>query len=310
MTALEAVACYVPEQSFPIDGFAEQLGLPARQIQIFRRFYGLAEVRREPDRTHAQLLASAVEALTELRGQEHRVRYVLYARSVAMSAPYPMNPLHDLCRDFGLSHALAFTVTHHACATGLIALDVAGKLLAADGEPGALALLLAGEKTFTVDAQYVPETTFFGEAATAVLVSDDGPRDRLLSFASTIRGEFDGRLAEDADLLARYQQEFQDLLVEVLVAATDRAGMKFDELNLVLPHNVNTVTWRRLCKRLNFPLERVVLSNVPVIGHSFAADLFVNYRTAADQGLLRPGDRYLVASAGLGATFSAMVFEH
>jgi 3-oxoacyl-[acyl-carrier-protein] synthase-3 len=47
-------------------------------------------------------------------------------------------------------------------------------------------------------------------------------------------------------------------------------------------------------------------------GHVFCADAFLNYRTAAERGLLRPGERYVVAAAGAGrgATFSAMVFEH
>ena len=42
----------------------------------------------------------------------------------------------------------------------------------------------------------------------------------------------------------------------------------------------------------------------------FASDGLINYRTAADRGLLQPGQRYLIAAAGLGAVFSAMVFQH
>ena len=61
---------------------------------------------------------------------------------------------------------------------------------------------------------------------------------------------------------------------------------------------------------IGLPLERVFLDNVPVTGHCFCADPFINYRTALDLGRLRPGDHYLIAAVGLGATFSAMVFEH
>ncbi len=310
MTALDAVASYVPGQRFPIEDLAEPLELTDRQVKLFRRFHGLAKVCREPDRSLADLLTAVAGQLTELSGQEHLVRYVLYARSIAVAVPFPLNPLHDLCRELGLGHAIAFTVTHHACASGLLAVDVAGRLLASDGEPGALALVLAGEKTFTEDAQYVPETTFFGEGASACLVSADGQRDRMLSYATIIRGDFDGRLGDDAELLSRYQKVYPDSLAEVIHQATELAGIKLDELSLILPHNVNVVSWRRLCRRLDFPIERVVLDNVPVTGHNFAADPFINYRTAADRGLFNPGDRYLVAAAGLGATFSAMVFEH
>ena len=80
----------------------------------------------------------------------------------------------------------------------------------------------------------------------------------------------------------------------------------------MLPHNVNLVTWQRMCMLLKFPRERVLLDNIPDTGHVFCADLFVNYQTACERGLLRPGDRYLAAAvgAGGGATFAAMVFEH
>lgn len=309
MTALEAVATYLPDGRVRIEDLADRHDLSERQLRVFRRFFGLHEMARD-DGTVYDLLAGALDGLAELRGQEHRVRYVLYARGMPVVVPYPMNPLHDLCRSRGLGHAIAFTVTHHACATGLLAVDIAGRMLASDGEPGALALVLAGEKTFTKDAEFVPETSAFGEGAAACLVSADGPRDRLLSYVSRTRGYYDRRFVDDPDLLARFQREYLDSLAEVIVGAADRAGLTLGELSLILPHNVNLVSWRRMCKRIGFPLERVVLDNVPLTGHNFAADAFINYRTATEQGLLRPGDAYLVAAAGLGATFSAMVFRH
>ncbi|HEX4721905.1 MAG TPA: 3-oxoacyl-[acyl-carrier-protein] synthase III C-terminal domain-containing protein, partial [Pseudonocardiaceae bacterium] len=159
-------------------------------------------------------------------------------------------------------------------------------------------------------AQYVPETTFFGEGASASLVSADGPRDRMLSYATIIRGDFDGRLGDDPELLSRYQKVYPESLAEVIGTAAQQAGVELGELSLILPHNVNVVSWRRLCRRLDVPLDKVVLDNVPLTGHNFAADPFINYRTAADRGLFNKGDRYLIAAAGLGATFSAMVFEH
>jgi 3-oxoacyl-[acyl-carrier-protein] synthase-3 len=310
MTALEAVATYLPDRRVPIEELGEHLDLDERQIRVFRRFHGLGEVCREPDGSLLDLLSAAVGKLAELRGQEHRVRYVLYARGIPAAVPFPLNPLHELCRAVGLGHAIAFTITHHACATGLLAVDVAGRMLASDGEPGALALVVAGEKAFTKDAELVPETTFFSEGAAACLVSAAGPRDRMLSYASRTRGEFNGRLGDDPDLLARYQKVYPEMLAEVILAAAEQAGVPLAELDMILPHNVNTVSWRRLCRQIGYPLDRVLLDNVPLTGHNFAADMFVNYRTAMDRGLLNPGDRYLVAAAGLGAIFSAMVFEH
>lgn len=310
MTALDAVAAHLPGRQVPIEELRPELALTERQVRVFRRFHGLGEVYRDTTGTLLDLLIGAVGELDELRGREHRVRYVLYARSMPVAVPYPMNPLHELCREVGLGHAIAFTVTHHACATGLLAVDVAGRLLATDGEPGALALVLAGEKTFTRDAQLVPETSVFGEGAAACLVSADGQRNRLLSYVTRTRGDFDGRMIDDPSLLSTFQKEYPEALTEVILAAVERAGVRLEELRVLLPHNVNVLSWHRLARRIGFPVDRVVLDNVPLTGHNFAADVFINYDTALRRGLLEPGDPYLVAAAGLGATFSAMVLRH
>jgi 3-oxoacyl-[acyl-carrier-protein] synthase III len=320
MTALEAVSVYLPQARIPVECLAGPLGLSEMQVKLFRRFHGLREVGREPDASLYDLLMKAAAGLAELRSQRHRVRYVVYARTMPVAEPYPVNTLHEVCRALGLDHALAFTVTHQSCAGGLLAIDVAGRLLAADaaagqggadGEPGSspLALILAGEKAFTREAQMFADTTIFGEGAAACLVSAFGTRDRLLAYASSVRGEFDSATgANDAQL----QLEYRPSLAEVMRQAMDEAGLTLDDIRLVLPHNVNVVTWRRMCLLLKFPLDRVMLDNIPASGHVFCADVFANYATACERGLLRPGDRYLAAAvgAGGGATFAAMVFEH
>lgn len=312
MTFIDAVTVYLPDRRVPLAELADDLGLTAMQVRLFRKFLGFAEVPRDGDGdgTLADLLYATAASLTALRGREHLVRYIVHARNLPVVAPYPLNPLHEVSVRLGLGHAVAFTITHQACATGLIAIDAAGKLLAADGERDGLALVLAGEKAFTRDAQLVPGMSIFGEAGAACLVSVNGKSDRLLSYACRVRGEFDGRLESRPELAARFEEEYPASLAEVMRAAVARAGLRMDDISLILPHNVNTVSWQRLCRRMAFPAERVLLDNVPVTAHAFCADMLINYATAMEAGLLRSGDRYLVAAAGTGATFAAMVFEH
>ena len=308
--SIEAVATYLPETRVPITELAAPLGLRDRDMQLFQRFYGLNQVCRDPQGTLTDLLLGATGKLAELAGNEHRVRYVLYARGSGAVVPYPVNPVHEVCAELGLDNAQAFTVTHHACATALLAIDLAGRLLADDGDEDALALVLAGEKAFTRDAQLVPETSLFSEAAAACLLAPGAGSDRLLSYATSMRGDFDAWLTDEQQAATRYAQAYPDCLAGVINEAAEQSGTALTDLALILPHNVNTVSWQRLCKRIGFPRERVLLQNVPEIGHCFAADGLINYRTALDRGLLQPGDRYLIAAAGLGAVFSAMVFEH
>lgn len=317
MTALEAVSVYLPPTRIPIADLAGSLGLTSVQVRVFQRFHGLKTVGRDPGSSLRDLLLKAAAGLAGLHGCEDRVRYVLHARAMPVVTPYPENPLHEVCQALGLGHALAFTVTHQSCASGLQAIDIAGRLLATDsassadnyGPDGPLALVLSGEKAFTREAQVFPDTTIFGEGAAACLVSAAGQRDRLLGYASSVRGEFDSATGGND---SRLQHEYRPALAEVIHRALDEAGVKLDEIRVLLPHNVNVVTWQRMCLLLDFPLDRVLLDNIPASGHAFCVDMFANYQTACQRGLLRPGDRYLAAAvgAGGGATFAAMVFEH
>jgi 3-oxoacyl-[acyl-carrier-protein] synthase-3 len=285
--------------------------MPAATVEALRRSYGYSEVRRQKQgETLLDLLVNAARGLSTLPANESNVRYVLYARSVPVSLPYPLNPLPELCELLNLRGATAFAVSHHGCAAGLLAVDIAGRLLAMDGDPDALALIVAGEQVFTLDTTLRPEAQIFGEAAAACLVSADGPRDRVRSYVALQRGDLDHWSPDGTDDAARFGKEYKVLMGEVISAAAERAGMRVDELRLILPHNINVRSWRKVCQQLDLPATVVLLDNIPLIGHTFAADSFLNYRTAVDNGLLSTGDRYLVVSAGYGAIFSAMVLEH
>ena len=309
MTSLMAVSGFLPQDRIPIEGLADRFGLTPMQLKIFRRYHKLGEVARDPQGSLLDLLRGALTGLDALRGDEHRVRYVLHARTFPTVVPHPHNPVHQLCQEWGLGHATVFAVGHHACASGLLAIDAAGRLLDADADPDGLALVLAGEKAFTAEAQMVPDTSFFGEGASACLVAPSGERDRLLSYAADLRGEFD---TDEEEVALEFQRVYADALAEAILAAVGRAGLTMDAIGLILPHNVNHVAWHQVCRTLDYPRERVVLDNVATVGHVFCADTFVNYRTARLRGLLRPGEPYVMAAAGagLGATFSAMAFRH
>ncbi|HST48893.1 3-oxoacyl-[acyl-carrier-protein] synthase III C-terminal domain-containing protein [Jatrophihabitans sp.] len=312
MTALDAVAAYQPPARCTVEEAAAQLGLREMDVKLFRRFHGLREICRDPETSLPDLLLAAADRVG-VRGERHRIRYVLWARAFPTVVPYPLNPLHEVCHALGLEHALAFTVSQQSCASGLLAIDLAGRLLAADAAGDAadapLALVLTGEKAFTRDAQLIPGMSLFSEGASACLVSATGSRDRLLGYACSQHGEFDpagGRTVEE------FQNSYRPLLAGVISEALDQAGLALADLALILPHNVNLVTWQRMCRLIGFPVDRVLLDNIAGNGHVFCSDAFLNYQTARERGLLRPGDRYLVATvgAGLGATFAAMVFEH
>jgi 3-oxoacyl-[acyl-carrier-protein] synthase-3 len=309
MTVLVDVGHHVPETAVDIGDIAARTGAAERVAWTFRRFFGLGTVRRAPDMDIRDLLTAAAEKLSSLRGNEHRVRYVISARTVATVATSGENPTEDVCARLGLTNAVVFTLTQHACATGLLAVKLAGDLLDADGDPDALALVLTGEKAFMTMLEMIPESTVMGESSAACLVAAGGDRDRLLGYATHTNGRYSDDFPPFA-LHPQFLKDHNDLLAAVIREATEAAGVQIGDLALILPHNVNRLSWSWTSRILDFPLDRIFLDNIAITGHCFTADPFINYVDARAAGRLKPGDLYLMASVGLGATFSAAVLRH
>lgn len=311
MTSLAAVSAYLPAKSESIAEYLRAYGLSEREIKIYKQYYGFSEIRTDPDLGMAGQLIAAGRGLKELAGQEDRVRYILQARTMPVAVPYPLNPLHEARDALGLRNAQAFSLNQQACASALMSVELAGRMLAEDSEPDALALVFVGEKTFTTDAHVLGVTAVMGEGVAAILVRAGAGRDRLLGFASRILGEFHRGSRMTPEDHERWADRYADVLGGVITSALDQAGMTPGDIDLVLPHHVNRLSWLKVLRTLQIgQKDRIFMDNLPVVGHCFGADAFINYCSARDSGRLKPGDRYVMTAVGLGATFSAMVFEH
>jgi 3-oxoacyl-[acyl-carrier-protein] synthase III len=323
MTSLAEVACHIPEQSESVAEAAVRLGMSGFEQRLFEKFLGLREVRVAPKRTYADRLVDAAQQLRGLPGNENRVAYFIAARTFRDAATPSEAPVHEAADRLGLRHAVTFSVTEHACASGLLALWTAGWLLR-DEAPDAMALLVTGEPA-PVAEFYLPQVAIMGDSTAACLIVADGTRDRLLSYAFEMSPGIEEisemavmRSPDMADVIRKYLsisvQEFSKRYTEKVVAvvreALEDAGIGLDRISLILPQNINRISWVRICRRLAYPVESVMLDYVPVTGHCYAADGFLNYTEAKRQGLLRPGEYYMIVSVGMGGGFAAMVCQH
>jgi 3-oxoacyl-[acyl-carrier-protein] synthase-3 len=309
MTALYDVAAHVAPVSVPIADLAPRLGVGDRDLALFHRYFGLRDVRMAPGAGLREMTVAAARELTALAGNEHRVSYVVSARTIPIGSRASQNPVHDAADELGLGHAAVFTVTQQACSSGLAAVDLAGRLLAEDGDPGALALVVAGEKADWPTAQLIPGTTVMGESSAACLVAAGGGGDVLRSYVTRTFGEYhDVKLPPPRG--EEFERRYAERLTTVIREAVAAAGIRLEDLAWILPHNVNRISWAKAAQLLDFPRSRICLDNVAALGHCFGADSFLNYVTLRDAGRLRKGDCYLMAAVGLGATFAAAVFRH
>lgn len=286
---------------------SESLHLTSSQERFFTRFLGLDQIAVAEDLDLADMLTSAGEEA--LRGVDRdSVRYLIHAHTmqhVTVARPRLADEVRDRLE---LRNASAFSMSHINCVAGLYALQIAQSLLAGTGSEDKV-LVITGDRVLAHEGRLIPDITIQGDAAAACLVGRDPGGDRVLGRAINVVGRFYQCLDCPEALQTEYRQIYPDRLSEAISEAIDDAGCQPTDISMVLPHNVNRLSWKRIANSVGIPEGRVYLDNVPKFGHCYSSDPFINFAVARDSGQVKSGDIVLLTTAGLGATFGATVVE-
>ena len=86
------------------------------------------------------------------------------------------------------------------------------------------------------------------------------------------------------------------------------AGIKPEEIDLVIPHQANIRIIDSLAKRLNVPDEKLFV-NIQDYGNTSSASIPIAMVEARQQGKMKPGDLVLLLSFGGGLVWGAILFR-
>lgn len=305
MPHLRQIGTFVPEESVSIAELSDYLGLSSAQVRVHTKFFGQDKVAYAGDRDLVQMLVPAGEQA--LSGADRdAVRYLVYAHTIQFIAPVGHRVLDRVRDELGLRNATAFALSQQHCASPLYAVRLA-EHLCRDAGPDATVLIMTGEKAISPHFRLIPGTTVMGDATAACLYGGGPAGDEVCSVAIRTLGRFYRCNDSPDEVLAEYVKIYNDTVIGVMADALAGVGLDFGDVDLVLPHNVNTFSWRKISAGSGIPLDRIYLDNVSILGHCFGADPFINLAAAKKAGRTKPGDLVLLVAAGLGATFATVV---
>jgi 3-oxoacyl-[acyl-carrier-protein] synthase-3 len=204
--------------------------------------------------------------------------------------------------DLDLECASTFALDQLACTSLFSAVRVA-RALVATGD--ARRVLCVSSEFFPADAGREAIYNCTADAACAVLVDHDAPRNRILASAHTTKGYYWQGDAMRNEIVASYFPTAKHVIAETLA----RASWRPDDVTWVMPHNISIRSWEILLGLTGIPRERLWSGNIARIGHTLAGDNFINLRDAVSDGSVRPGDRLLLFSYGYGAHWTALALE-
>ena len=87
-----------------------------------------------------------------------------------------------------------------------------------------------------------------------------------------------------------------------------KSGLTLDEIDLVIPHQANKFMLDRLRAKLKIPAEKYWV-NMKDSGNTVSATIPIAIQSARSQGLLKCGDRALLAGFGVGYSWGATLVE-
>jgi len=323
MLTIESLGFHIPENQPEIEKLRERTPHSANELKVLRRLYGLNNIA-ESDRPIGAMLEDAIGDLMANSGvAADDVVLLIHTHTAFELMSYPNGLLDRVRRRLGLERAISFGMHSNNCASVLSALKVARSHLAGLG-PRARAIVVTGDLAFTDILHTIPNTTVCGDAAVACLVSLNDPAASGAVLAVAAAGATGGRLlslefdtfgahAGGAWQDAAGQRTFEALYAARLAAVMDRArtsaGLAWDQIRWVFPHNVNVISWRKVAAELGLPIGRIYLESLASIGHCFGADIFINWARANAAGLIEPGEHVMLATVGIGAVFAAGVLQ-
>lgn len=226
----------------------------------------------------------------------------------------------------GATHAGAFDL-NAACSSFVYALAM-GHQAIASGEHRLVLVIGADTLTRFVDWQDRSTCVLFGDGAGAVLLrATEGPGGVL----STLLGS-DGSggdlliipaggsalptseetVKRGLHYLRMNGQEVYRFATNALAEATEKvakkAGLKPEEIDLIIPHQANLRIIATAAKRLKLPLERFVI-NLQEYGNTSAASVPIALCEAIEAGRINPGQNIVLAAFGAGLTWAAVALK-
>lgn len=312
MLTIENLGFHVPETCPDIADLRGRAPFPANELRVLQRLYGLRRVAQS-DLPIDAMLERAVGDLLDRSGVDRRdIALLIHTHTAFELRSYPNPMLDRLRRRLGLFNAVSFGMHSNNCASVLSALGVAQRFLRTR-PPGSRAVIVTGDVAFTEILHTIPNTTVCGDAASACLVSADGGDaggSRMLSLELDTYGAHAAGAWQSAEQQKAFETLYASRLAGVMTRSLHAAGLGWDDIRLVFPHNVNVISWRNVAAELRLPLNRIYLEQVPAIGHCFGADIFINWGCARDSGLIAPGNHVMLATVGIGVVFGAAVFRY
>ena len=282
-----------------------------------------------PEEATSHLATHAARRAMEAAGVTAEEIDLIIVATISPDTFFPSTACH-VQRNLGAHHAVAFDVSA-ACAGFLYALQIARHFINSGNRK--TALIIGADKLSTI-TNWTDRNTcvLFGDGAGAAILRAKDPSEATESVVLSSVMASDGRLTdilsvpgggsampitpENADqrlntIHMMGREVFKAAVKhtsEACETAIRRAGLKNEEIDLLIPHQANVRIVDAIRERLGLPPEKAFL-NLHKYGNTSGAAIAIALDEAARTGALKKGDNVLLVAFGAGFAWAASVIR-
>lgn len=311
---------YLPERVVTNDEFAERLDTSDEWIRertgIKRRHFAAA------DETTADMGLCAARAALEAAAVTAADVDLIIVATTTPNKVFPSTAC-IIQRHLGIKTIPAFDV-HAACAGFVYALDVANRFVRTGG---ARCCLVIGAETYSRILNFDDRSTcvLFGDGAGAVVLTAgedpgimsthihaDGEYEELLHVPAGVSSGYENVRADAAYIHMRGNEVFKKAVSQLGAIARETLAIndvEKSDVDWLVPHQANLRIIRAAAKKLDLPMEQVIVT-VDEHANTSSASIPLALDVAVRDGRIKAGDLLLVEAFGAGLTWGSALIRY
>ena len=283
----------------------EGLGLSRLRICSAKQLYGL-------------VLQAASKAIADSGIQARDINLIVDYSTWSSEDSQGLSFAHKLAADLGAETSMILSFRVGGCAGLHVALKTAIGWMSVD-ERIQTVLLITGDAAPPGNRSLLP-ITMHGDAASAAVLRRHGSEGPvLLGVEALTLGHLQNAITMArtnhkpdivVDALCLEQQVMPVYFINMLQVVNqvlEATSLSLNQIDHFIYSNISRRDREAFCKMLRLPKGSLPSTPMGEYGHTFASDLLINYVDMQRDGLIRPGQLLLFASAGIGFTWGATV---
>jgi len=269
------------------------------------------------------ILEAASKAIAEAGITPREINLILDYSTWSSESSQSLSFAHQLSADLGAENSMILSFKVGGCAGLHVAIKTALGWMSTD-ESIQTVLLVAGDAAPAGNRSLLP-ITIHGDASSAVILrreDTESPLNQgplLLSVEAMTVGNLQKAITMvrrngHADIVVDalcIEQEVMPVyflnMFLVMNKAFAAASLSLNDIDHFIYSNISRRDREGFCKMLRRPKGSLPPTPMAEYGHTFASDLVINYVDMRRDGLIRPGQLLLFASAGIGFTWGVTI---